>query len=202
MTDPLPLSLFVPAALLLNLTPGADMMLCLGQGLRSGPRAALAADAGIAVGCMVHVTVAGLGLSAFVAASPVAFEVIRWTGVALLVWLAWGALRGGSLTPGAAPPVSAPRAFRQGLAVNLANPKVILFVLAFLPPFVDPAQPVLPQFLMLGLILSLGGLVVNGAVGVLAGHLARSLTARPWLSRLPAGLYLALAVRLAIAPKG
>ena len=66
------------------------MMFCLGQGLKGGPRAALAADAGIALGAMIHVLIAGLGLGAVVAASPLAFDVIRWVGGVYLLWLAWG----------------------------------------------------------------------------------------------------------------
>ena len=88
MIDPLTLLAFIPAALALNLTPGADMVFCLGQGLKSGPRAAISASAGISAGSMVHVTLAGLGLGAAVAAAPWMFDVIRWVGVAYLLWLA------------------------------------------------------------------------------------------------------------------
>ena len=101
--DPLVLLAFIPAGLALNLTPGADMMFCLGLGLRSGPRAALAASAGIAAGGVVHVTLAGLGLGAMVAALPWLFEVIRWIGVAYLLWLAAGAVRARPLRPDAPP---------------------------------------------------------------------------------------------------
>lgn len=201
MIDPLALLAFLPAALALNLTPGADMMFCLGQGLRGGPRAALAADAGISTGAMIHVLLAGLGLGALVAAVPWVFDAIRWLGVAYLLWLAWGALR---RPPGsaAAAPARPRRAFRDALLVNLTNPKVILFVLAFLPQFVDPARPVLPQFLLLGAILSAGGFVVNGAVGVFAGGLGRRLAASPGLSRglgwASAAIFSALALRLAL----
>ena len=192
---------FIPAALALNLTPGADMMFCLGQGLRGGPRAALAADAGIALGGMVHVAVAGLGLGALVASAPWAFDAIRWIGVAYLLWLAARALRGNG-TPGNLPQTRAATAFRDGLLVNLSNPKVILFVLAFVPQFVDASRPVLPQFLIFGAVLSLGGLVVNGAVGVLAGgagqQLARSAALGRWLARVSAMVFAGLALRLAL----
>ena len=86
-----------PAALALNLTPGVDMMFCLGQGLRAGPQQALAASAGISVGSMVHVALAGLGLGAAVTALPWLFDVIRWVGVIYLLWLALGAIRGGTV---------------------------------------------------------------------------------------------------------
>ena len=84
---------FAPAALALNLTPGADMMFCLGQGLRGGPRAGMAANLGIAAGSVVHVLAAGLGLSALLVAAPGLFDLIRWAGVGYLVWLAVQAFR-------------------------------------------------------------------------------------------------------------
>ena len=93
MVDALTLAAFIPAALALNLTPGADMMFCLGQGLRSGPRAAVAASAGISLGSFVHVTLAALGLGAVIAAVPWSFDLIRWIGVVYLLFLAWRALQ-------------------------------------------------------------------------------------------------------------
>lgn len=192
---------FIPAAVALNLTPGADMMFCVGQGLRGGPRAALAANAGIAAGGMTHAIVAGLGLGAVVAAHPGLFDLIRWVGVAYLLVLAVQALRGGAL-PKEAPVGSTGRAFRAALVVNLTNPKVVLFFLAFIPQFVDPAHAVLPQFLIFGAVLNLGGLVVNGLAGVFAGGLGRRLTHSPRFARglglASAGIFTALAVRLAM----
>nr|WP_026198583.1 LysE family translocator [Wenxinia marina] len=199
MLDPLALLAFLPAGLALNLTHGADMMFCLGQGLRGGPRPALAAAAGISTGAMVHVTLAALGLGALVAAHPGAFDVIRWVGVAYLVWLAVQTLHHGVARD--VPPVSPRRAFRDGLLVNLTNPKVILFVLAFLPQFTDPSRALLPQFLVLGALLALGGMSVNGAVGVFAGgagrRLAGSAAVGRWLGRVSALIFLGLAARLA-----
>lgn len=199
--DPLTLLAFIPAGLALNLTPGADMMFCLGLGLRAGPRPALAASAGISAGGMVHVTLAGLGLAALLAAHPLALDAIRWAGVAYLLWLAVQALRQGPLRPDA-PALPAARAFRQGMLVNLTNPKVILFVLAFVPQFVDPARPILTQFLIYGAVLSLGGFLINGAVGVFAGGLGRRLATSPRFARglglISATIFTALATRLAL----
>jgi len=188
---------FVPAALALNLTPGADMMFCLGQGMRFGPRASVAASAGISLGGMVHVTLAGLGLGAVIAALPWAFDVIRWIGVAYLLWLAVQALRGGRAERVQAVP---PSAFRGALVVSLTNPKVILFVLAFIPQFVVPeAGPVLMQFLVFGAVLSLGGFFINAGVGIFASGIGRRLTrggaALRWIT---SGIFVALAARLAV----
>lgn len=204
--ETLTLLAFVPAGLALNLTPGADMMFCLGQGLKSGRHAAMAANFGIALGGLVHTLLAALGLGALVTAHPAAFEAIRWLGVGYLLWLAVGALRSSPFAAEAmVTPTSATRAFWQGLMVNLLNPKVIFFILAFLPQFVDPARPILPQFLTLGLVFAVGGLMVNGAVGLFAGsigqRLARSAGLSKWLARISATIFGALALRLALMPR-
>ncbi|MCU0803434.1 MAG: LysE family translocator [Rhodobacteraceae bacterium] len=207
MIDPILLLTFIPACLALNLTPGADMMFCLGQGLRSGPRAAMAANFGIGLGCMVHTLLAGLGLGAVVQAHPLAFDAIRWLGVGYLLWLAVQAMRNPldlQTREVAARPLV--RVFRDALIVNLLNPKVILFILAFLPQFVDPTRAVLPQFLTLGAILAAGGLVINGLVGGFAGGIGRklagSVTLACWLPRVSAAIFAGLATRLAMMQRG
>lgn len=201
MIDPLVLLAFIPASLALNLTPGADMMFSLGQGLRSGHRAALAASAGIAAGGMVHVTVAGLGLGTVVAAMPPVLDALRWIGVGYLLYLAWRSVTQPRSTPDM-PPIPARRAFRSGVLVSLTNPKVILFVLAFIPQFLDDTRPVLMQFLLFGAVLSLGGFIINGLVGVFAGGAGRQLAGSPLTARAlgwaSGGIFAALAVRLAI----
>lgn len=204
--DPLLLLAFIPAGLALNLTPGADMLFCFGQGLRGGPRVALAASAGISLGALVHTLLAGLGLGALVAAYPPVFEVIRWVGVVYLVWLAVTTLRAPMTKPADAPLARVGHPFREALLVNLTNPKVILFVLAFLPQFVDPNRPTLPQFLVLGAMLAIGGFIVNGAVGVLAGGIGQRLLQSDrfergirWASATVFGL---LALRLSVMRQG
>ncbi len=202
MIETVTLLAFIPAAMVLNFTPGADMMFCFGQGLKSGPRPALVASAGISLGLMVHVLLAGLGLGALVNSMPWLFDVIRWMGVAYLLYLAWGAIRNGAVSiEGPARPTR--MAFRDGMVVNLTNPKVILFVLAFIPQFIDPAAgPILGQFLIFGVIIALGGFVVNGLVGVFAGGAGRLLIGNPRASRImgwvTGGIFTALALRLAI----
>jgi threonine/homoserine/homoserine lactone efflux protein len=198
---------FLPAALALNLTPGADMMFCLGQGLRSGRVPALAASAGILTGSMVHVLIAGLGLGAVVASLPWAYDMIRWVGVSYLLFLAWRAFRGGDLDQsGAGGPASAVRSFKQGLMVNFFNPKVILFVLALLPQFIDPNGHILAQFLIYGAILGVSGFFINGAVGVFAGATSSAFAENPavglWMGRVSGSIFAALAVRLAFLEKG
>ena len=201
MIDPLILLAFLPASLALNLTPGADMTFCLAQGLRSGPRAAWAAGAGIALGALIHASLAGLGVAALIVAYPALLIVIRWVGVAYLLWLAFRALKT-ARTDMPQQGMAHPRPFREGLTVNLSNPKVILFVLAFIPQFIDPARPVLAQFMILGLAIGLGGLVINGLAGQLAGGIGRRLAGTGgfarWLNRISAGIFALLALRLAV----
>ncbi|MGH1424421.1 MAG: LysE family translocator [Pseudooceanicola sp.] len=199
--DPLTLLAFLPAGLALNMTPGADMVFCVGQGLRQGPRAAWAASAGISTGALVHGAIAGLGLGAAIGAHPVVFDVIRWVGVAYLLWLAAASLRANP--PDQTGRAGTAHAFRDGLMVNLTNPKVILFVLAFVPQFVDPTRgPVLAQFLIFATILGLGGLVINGIVGASAAGVGRrvvkSANVSRWLGRVCAAIFATLALRLAV----
>lgn len=192
---------FIPAALALNLTPGADMLFCLAQGARAGTRAALAASAGVSAGTMVHVALTGLGLGYLVAQHPILFDVIRYAGVAYLLWLAQKTLR----TPISArdiPDIRSAKAFTDGLIVNLTNPKVALFILAFVPQFVDPGRAVLPQFLALGAIVATGGFVINGAVGASSGRIARVTARMPRLEQalriLSASIFATLALRLVL----
>ncbi len=197
--DPLILLAFIPASLALNLTPGADMMFSLGQGLRAGPKAGLSSAAGISLGGIIQAFLAGIGLAAVIAALPGAFDVIRWIGVGYLLWLAVQALRSGPLSE---PGTARNHPFRDALIVSLTNPKVILFTLAFIPQFVDPTRPVLAQFLIFGAAISLGGFLINGAVGVFAGGLGRQMANSPrfarWISYVSAGVFGALALRLAV----
>lgn len=200
MVEGVTLLAFLPAALALNLTPGADMMFCLGQGLRSGPRAAVAGSAGISAGLMVHVLLAGLGLGALVAALPWLFDAIRWAGVAYLLYLAWQALRGGSDPGRKGPGLRPAQAFRSGALINLSNPKVILFILAFVPQFLRPeAGSVLGQFLIFGLVLGIGGFLINALVGVFAGGIGRRLAqGSRVLDWITGGIFATLALRLAV----
>lgn len=206
IVEPQVLLAFATAGLALNLTPGADMMFTLAQGLRSGPRAAMAANAGIAVGGLVQTLVAALGLGALVAAHPLAFDLIRWAGVAYLLVLAVQALRSGPVAARTVAAQSTLRVFFNAMLVNLLNPKVILFILALLPQFIDPARPVLPQFMLLGLVFACGGFIVNGTVGLFAGsigqRLAQSAALARWLGRASAVIFTGLALRLALMQRG
>ncbi len=202
--DPDLLLLFIPAALALNLTPSADMLFCLGQGLKSGPKAGVAASLGIATGSFIHTLMAALGLAVLLAAHPIAFEVVRWVGVAYLIWLGIQAFRrdAGDLVPTLTSDDGAFRAWRNGIFVCLFNPKIAIFFLAFLPQFVDPTKgSTLLQFLILGTILNIGGTVICALVGGFAGRIGRVLATNQRIARTlhiaTSVVFLGLAARLA-----
>ncbi len=204
MIEPIVLLAFLPAGLALNLTPGADMLFCLAQGARGGARPAIAASAGISTGSMVHVTLAGLGLGWLVGEYPVLFDVIRYAGVAYLIWLAWRTFTS-PLGQSNGPAVRPARAFRDGVIVNLTNPKVILFILAFIPQFIDPTASVLPQFLVFGAVIAVFGFFINATIGVSAGGIGKHMAQNPRFERalrwITASIFAALALRLLFEDK-
>ncbi len=203
MIDPQSLYLFVPIALALNMTPGADMLFCLGQGVRSGPKAGLAASFGIATGSLLHAIAGGLGLAALIAANPLAFEAIRWAGVGYLVYLAYRAFTAPVITlaPSQVSRAHALKAWRDGTFVCLLNPKVAIFMLALVPQFVDPGRgSVLIQFLIFGTILNIGGTAINGVIGYFAGGISGVLAQNRRVARglqvATGSIFLGLAARL------
>lgn len=203
MTELLPppeaLWAFVLAGVLLNLAPGPDVIFATASGLAGGPLAGAAAGLGTTAGVLAHVALAAAGLAALLAALPGALEALRWGGAAWLLWLAWRSwnaiLPGGAGRRGGR---DAGQAFVRAFLTNLANPKTVLFVLAFLPQFADPARgPVGMQVLALGTIFAGTGAVVTAGYGVAAGAMGRALPlpART-LNRAAAVAFAALAARL------
>jgi threonine/homoserine/homoserine lactone efflux protein len=172
MLDPARLGLFLTATLILLLTPGPAVTYIVSRSLSEGRRAGLVSTLGIACGGLVHVAAAALGLSAVLASSATAFNVVKYAGAAYLLWLGVKTLRGGDGEEAeiAGGGVSLARAFWQGVVVNILNPKSALFFLAFLPQFVDPARgPVGLQMAALGLIFSGMALCTDGTWALLAG---------------------------------
>jgi threonine/homoserine/homoserine lactone efflux protein/ADP-ribose pyrophosphatase YjhB (NUDIX family) len=163
---------FLIAALTLNLTPGADMTYVIARSAGQGRAAGISSAFGIAAGSFLHSVFAAVGLSALVMQSETAFQVIKYAGAAYLLYLAWKTWRSGSVDTVQAtrPPASLGRVFLEGLLTNLLNPKVALFILAFLPLFVDPARgSVASQILFLGLLFNIGGTIVNAIVAGFVG---------------------------------
>ncbi len=201
---------FASAVFVLNATPGVDFLLTVSRTLQGGVRAGVAAALGISAGCAVHALAAAFGLAALLALYPAAFLALQWAGAAYLAWLGLGLLRR-ACQPPAAGPASATEAarsrgfwaeFRQGVLTNVLNPKVALFFLAFLPPFVPAASPNRTlSFLLLGAwFVAQGTLFLLGLVA-LAAPLRRLASAGAGGRALQATgglLFLALALRLTL----
>ena len=198
---------FVAAGLALNIVPGADMTFIVASAARGGRRDGVIAALGVGAGALVHILAAVLGLSAILASSQAAFEIVKWLGAAWLLWLAFTLLRAHDPPDGKVRPPAAPwRLFRAAMLVNILNPKVALFFLAFLPQFVDPAaQAPALQILCLGLWFDFAGTLVNIAVALAAAGAANRLRDIGWLGRaarwLAATAMGALAVQLALASR-
>jgi len=194
------LATFLVAGLLLNLTPGADVMFATACGVAGGPRAGALAGIGVGLGGLWHAGLAAAGVSALIAATPMMLDAIRWAGAAYLLWLAWSAWTTPA-GPGGAGVAHPLRALGRGALINALNPKVALFVLAFLPQFTVPGiGPVWQQILLLGGLFALTGMAVTGGYGMLAGVMGRHLAARMrGLNRLAALVFAGLAGRLALS---
>jgi threonine/homoserine/homoserine lactone efflux protein len=208
MPDPNALALFIGAGLLLNLTPGPDVLYIVGRGLSQGRSAGVVSALGIAVGCVCHLTATALGLSAVMLAWPRAYDFVRYAGATYLIWLgahAWRN-RAGTGTVRVLEPVPLGQIFRQGVVTNVLNPKVALFFLAFLPQFTDAARGPLPlQIVVLGLIFIVNGLMVCLAYAWAAGWLGAGATTRyggsTWYNRAMGALFIAIGLRLALGDR-
>lgn len=190
---------FLGAGILLNLMPGADVMFASASGLSGGPRAGVAAAFGVALGGVLHTFFAAAGLAALLVASPLAFEAVRWLGAGYLLFLAVKSWRAGpaEIGDGAS---DLGRAIRRGFVTNALNPKVALFVLAFLPQFTNPdSGSVWQQILVLGLMFSVTGFFITAGYGALAGIAGRALgRATGWMGKVAAIVFGVLALRLVI----
>jgi threonine/homoserine/homoserine lactone efflux protein len=194
---------FLLAALLITATPGPDNLMVLGMGMSKGRWQGIAFGLGCAFGCLSHTVLAVVGVSAVIAASPMAFTALKWAGGAYLVWLGVQALRSSGGGPVAAPlPRQAPHTlFLKGMLANAINPKVVLFFLSFLPQFVVPAQGHVGwQLAQLGVLFTLQAALLFGLLGYFAGGVGAWLNRRPsaglWLDRLAGMVFIGLGLKL------
>lgn len=175
---------FLTALLLLEISPGPDMMLVMARGIGQGRRTALWTVFGMVfVAGLVQVSLLVLGLAALAASYPMALTALQWLGALYLVWLGAKTLLTPSMplqqrqTGGS---ISDWQAVRQGTVNSLTNPKSLLFMFAFLPQFVDPAHgPVWAQLLVLGSIQKLTGILSLGSIALASGTIGQ------WLQRFP-----------------
>jgi threonine/homoserine/homoserine lactone efflux protein len=221
------LLLFVVAGLLLNLTPGPDVLYIVSNALRGGARVGMVAALGITAGCFVHIFAAAVGVSALVAASATAFTLLKWLGAAYLVYVGCRLLfsksdsaikleAASARSAGAGAKYRYKTVFLRGFWTNVLNPKVALFFLAFLPQFIAPTVEHKPTaFLLLGLLFNFNGLWVNLGWALAAAWLAQSLSKAAhsraaagvaverggvflWLDRIAGAMFVGFGIRLAL----
>lgn len=213
------LLLFVVAGVLLNLTPGPDVLYIVSHALRCGARAGMVAALGITAGCFVHIFAAAVGVSALMAASATAFTVLKWAGAAYLVYVGVRLLlsQAESAIKLEATQVDSTKAsaridyknvFLHGFWTNTLNPKVALFFLAFVPQFIAPTVENKPlAFLWLGLLFNFNGLWVNlgwaQAAAWLAGRAGVVQKSMHVLDRIAGAMFIGFGIKLALtaAPK-
>jgi len=199
---------FFAASLLLGLAPGPDNIFVLSQSAMHGRTAGLAVTAGLCTGLIVHTSAVALGVAVIFQTSALAFSLLKYAGAAYLAFLAWQAFRasGGRLSPVDGAEVSRWKLYCRGIVMNVTNPKVSIFFLAFLPQFADPARgPVWAQVMLLGGLFILATVLVFGAIALLAGTLGqwlmRSERAQVVINRLAGTVFLGLAFKLATAER-
>ncbi len=199
---------FLAASVALSLAPGPDNLFVLALGVARGRRAAVAAAWGMCSGITVHTAAAAVGVSAVFRSSRMAFDALKYGGALYLLYMAWEAFRAGQASAGGGPSPTGTSAalFRRGLTMNLLNPKVALFFLAFLPQFASPAYGSVPlQLVLLGALFMVQATVVFTLLALFAGTAGQYLGRRPgatrWLHRAAAGVFAGLALRLALAAR-
>ncbi len=202
------LALFMVSGLLLNILPGPDSLLIMTRSATQGWRAGVAASLGIGTGTIVHVLAAALGMSAILATSATAFTVVKFVGAAYILYMAIGLLRTRRGTAAQAAPKLTPLPYRtifaQGVLTNVLNPKVALFFLAFVPQFIDADAPNKAlAFIILGSIFNINGMLWCCGLALFtafaSARLKLSQTVSLWLNRITGGLFVWLAIKLAVS---
>lgn len=175
---------FLAASLLIELTPGPNMAWLALLGASRGRLVALAAVAGVALGLSVAGTAAALGVSTLIGTTPWLFQGLRWAGSRYLLYLAWDSWRDSTIQSDTKFEEPLLRYFSQGLLSNMLNPKAYLVFAAVLPQFVDPAQPLLAQFITLTALYVGVATAVHAAIALLAGSFTKFFADPVWSRRL------------------
>lgn len=200
------LLVFIPAVIALGLVPGPDNIFVLTQSALHGRKAGLAVTMGLCTGLLVHTAAVAFGVAVIFQTSALAFTMLKLVGAAYLLYLAWGAFRAGSsaisLKEGDGKGPSLMALYRRGIVMNITNPKVAIFFLAFLPQFADPANGSLTwQLLLLGILFIPCTLLVFGGIAFgaafLGGWFGNNQKAQVIMNRIAGLVFVALAVRLA-----
>ncbi len=209
MLSPDTFLLFLTASLLLCLAPGPDNIFVLTQSMLRGTASGILVTLGLCTGLLVHTSAVALGVAVIFQESLLAFTILKLCGAAYLLYLAWGAFRAGASGLGTvnhAAPLDKIALYRRGIVMNITNPKVSIFFLAFLPQFANPASGYLKlQLMELGGIFIGCTLLVFGSISLLAGKLGRWFSQSPKaevvMNRIAGGVFAALAVKLALTQR-
>lgn len=200
--------LFLTASLLLCIAPGPDNIFVLTQSMLRGVSSGLFVTLGLCTGLLVHTSAVALGVAVIFQQSLLAFTMLKLCGAAYLLYLAWGAFRAGASGLGSLKAVALDKTalYRRGIVMNITNPKVSIFFLAFLPQFTNPTQGHLTlQLLELGAIFIVCTLLVFGLVSLLAGKLGnwfnQSPKAEVIMNRVAGSVFAALAVKLSLTER-
>ncbi len=195
---------FFTASVALGMAPGPDNIFVLTQSMLHGSKAGLLVTLGLCTGLLVHTAAVALGVAAIFQTSAIAFNLLKIVGAAYLLYLAWMAFRAGAVSldrPGG-DKIKMSGLYRRGIILNISNPKVAIFFLAFLPQFAVPENGSLTmQILMLGVLFMLSTLLVFGAVAASAGFVGNNLKKSPRaqiiMNRIAGTVFAAMAIRLA-----
>ena len=208
MIPPETAAVFFAATVALALSPGPDNIFVLTQSALYGRAAGLIVTLGLCTGLIGHTTAVALGVAAIFATSSIAFNVLKICGAAYLLYLAWGAFHAGvaDIASGPQSSLKGRKLYVRGVIMNITNPKVAIFFLAFLPQFADPVRGSLPgQMFMLGALFMVATLLVFGSIALFAGYLGewlrRSPAAQTGLNRFAGLVFVGLALRLATAER-
>jgi len=197
--------LFFSTALALNIAPGPDLLYILTKTVANGKKVGVASALGVCTGALVHVFAAAVGLSAVLASSALAFTVVKYIGAGYLLYLAWKSFSSaGSLLnieSQTVPKETAMAAFKQGVMVDILNPKVAIFFMAFLPQFVREGYGEVPfQLMYLGLLIIVVAIIVEViyvlAASILTQKLRSSQRFSLWLERFVGTVFVVLGVKL------
>jgi threonine/homoserine/homoserine lactone efflux protein len=199
---------FIAASATLTFLPGPDILFVLTQSISQGKMAGVATATGLCTGILVHTSAAALGISALVYKSALAFEIVKYAGAAYLLYLAWQALRESGELVSSTPvrETSAFALYRRGIFMNVLNPKVALFFLAFLPQFVNLESGNVPvQMIFLGVVFLIQAWIIFSAISVFAGMIGDKIVKKPGIGKYinwgKAGIFTVIGVKLALSHK-
>ena len=199
---------FLITSLIVVISPGTGVLYTLATGLARGGKASIVAAFGCTLGIVPHMAAAILGLTALLHTSAIAFEILKYAGVAYLLWMAWMTLKesGALRVEAQASARSTLQVIVQAILINILNPKLTIFFFAFLPQFVPAdASDALPLMLELSAVFMLMTFVVFVGYGLFASTVRRHIISRPrilaWMRRTFAAAFVALGVKLALAER-